>query len=260
MKKLLGANFGNIFTITKTFRNGEIGGDTHNPEFTMLEWYRVNADYKDLMKDCEKLVKTLAKKDQIIYQNHKIDLKTPWEKFSCEELFQKYCKISLDQNRTLKKFKKAAEEKNLDTKFCKDWDDIFFKIFLNNIEPHLGKGKPTFVYDYPSTQAALAKKCTKNPFFAQRFELYIGGIEIANAFSELTDEKEQKARLIEEQKIRKKLKKTIFDIDGEFLASLKSIQQNCAGIALGVDRLFMILMDKKKIDDVLLFPLNKILN
>ncbi|MCK9186141.1 EF-P lysine aminoacylase EpmA [Candidatus Gracilibacteria bacterium] len=260
MKKLLGANFGNIFTITKTFRNGEIGGDTHNPEFTMLEWYRVKADYKDLMKDCEKLVKTLAKKDQIIYQNHKIDLKTPWEKFSCEELFQKYCKISLDQNRTLKKFKKAAEEKNLDTKFCKDWDDIFFKIFLNNIEPHLGKGKPTFVYDYPSTQAALAKKCTKNPFFAQRFELYIGGIEIANAFSELTDEKEQKARLIEEQKIRKKLKKTIFDIDGEFLASLKSIQQNCAGIALGVDRLFMILMDKKKIDDVLLFPLNKILN
>ena len=124
----------------------------------------------------------------------------------------------------------------------------------------IGKQKPTFVYDYPSTQAALAKKSSKNPFFAERFELYIGGVEIANAFSELTDSKEQKTRLIEEQKLRKKLKKTIFDIDGEFLASLESIQQNCAGIALGVDRLFMILMDKKNIDETLLFPLNKILN
>ncbi|MFA6305398.1 MAG: EF-P lysine aminoacylase EpmA [Candidatus Gracilibacteria bacterium] len=260
MKKLLGANFGNIFTITKTFRNGEIGGNLHNPEFTMLEWYRINADYKDLMKDCEKLVKKLAGKNEIIYQNKKISLKTPWEKFSCEELFQKYCKISLDQNRTFKQLKKIAEEKNFDTNFCKDWDDIFFKIFLNHIEPHLGKETPTFVYDYPSTQAALAKKSSKNPFFAERFELYIGGIEIANAYSELTDAKEQKTRLIEEQKLRKKLKKTIFDIDGEFLASLESIQQSCAGIALGVDRLFMILMDKKNIEETLLFPLNKILN
>ncbi len=260
MKKLLGANFGNIFTLTKTFRNGEIGGNFHNPEFTMLEWYRIKADYKNLMKDCENLIKTLAGKSQITYQNHKIDLKAPWEKLSCEELFQKYCKISLDQNRTFKQLKKTAEKNNFDTKFCKDWDDIFFKIFLNHIEPHLGKQKPTFVYDYPSTQAALAKKSSKNPFFAERFELYIGGVEIANAFSELTDSKEQKTRLIEEQKLRKKLKKTIFDIDGEFLASLESIQQNCAGIALGVDRLFMILMDKKNIDETLLFPLNKILN
>ena len=258
MKKLLGAGFGNIFNITKVFRNGEIGGDTHNPEFTMIEWYREKADYKDLMKDCEKLILSLT--DSITYQGQTIDISLPWDRISTRELFLQYCNLDLLENKTFAQFKKTADRLNYDTNACEDWDDIFFKIFLNHIEPHLGKEKPIFVYDYPSTQAALAKKSATNPFFAERFELYIAGIELCNAFSELTDSNEQRERLLEEQKLRKKLGKTVFPIDEEFLASLESIHYESAGIALGLDRLFMVLLDKKSIEEVLLFPLSKLIN
>jgi lysyl-tRNA synthetase class 2 len=274
MKKLLGAEFGNIFNITKVFRNGEIGGDLHNPEFTMLEWYRTEATYTDLMKDCENLILSLVgnllpREDSqsikttphlLTYQSQTINLTPPWLRLSTNQLFQKYCKIDLLKNRTLQKFKKTADEKHFDTKNCKDWDDIYFKIFLNHIEPNLPKNKPIFIYDYPSTQAALAKKKKSNPFFAERFELYIAGIELANAFSELINPTEQRKRLKEEQLLRKKLNKTVFDIDEEFLSGLASIKKPCAGIAMGIDRLFMLLTDKKNIEEVLLFPLNKMLN
>ncbi len=258
MKKLLGAGFGNIFNITKVFRNGEIGGKTHNPEFTMIEWYREKADYKEIMEDCENLICSLT--DRLIYQGQEIDLSLPWDRISTHELFLNYCKIDLLKNQTFEEFKFTAEKLGYDTNACEDWDDIFFKIFLNHIEPHLGKEKPIFVYDYPSTQAALAKKSSKNPFFAERFELYIAGIELCNAFSELTDANEQRERLLEEQKLRKKLGKTVFPIDEEFLASLESIHYESAGIALGLDRLFMVLLDKKSIEEVLLFPLSKMIN
>lgn len=243
MKKLLGANYGNIFNITKTFRNGE-SSKTHNPEFTMIEWYRENADYTDIMKDCENLISSFA--PQITYQGKQINLTPPWPRKSVNELFQEYCQIDLTSPQPFK---------NQDTQGCETWDDKFFKIFLNEIEPHLGQDKPVIVYDYPSTQAALAKKSTKTPFFAERFELYIAGLELANAFSELIDPQEQRIRLKQEQEERKALNKTVFPIDEEFLSSLESIQQPCAGIALGLDRLFMLLMDKKSINDVLLFPL-----
>ncbi|MBI4975505.1 EF-P lysine aminoacylase GenX [Candidatus Peregrinibacteria bacterium] len=259
MKKLLGQGLKKIFNITKVFRNGEISETRHNPEFTMIEWYRQKADYKDLMKDCENLIKSLATKSTINYQNHKININKPWERLSTNELFMKYCKIDLTKNRDLKTFKKIALEKKFDTNGCKDWDDIFFKIFLNHIEPNLGFKKPTFVYDYPTTQAALAKKKKSNPFFAERFELYIAGVEITNAFSELIDPKEQRQRLQEEQNLRKRLGKTVFDIDEEFLASLKSIRYPSAGIALGIDRLFMILLNKKNMEDTLLFPIKTLL-
>ncbi len=258
MKKLLGADFGNIFQLTKVFRNGEIGGDLHNPEFTMLEWYRTNANYHKIMEDCEDLLSHLT--DSITYQGKEISLKKPWTRISVNQLFKTHCQIDLLKNKTFNQLQKSAAEKNFDTAGCENWDDLFFKIFLNQIEPHLGFERPTIVYDYPSSQAALAKKSEKEPFFAERFELYIAGIELANAFSELIDANEQRSRLKEEQKLRKKLKKTVFDIDEEFLASLESITHPCSGIALGVDRLFMLLLDKKSIEEVLLFPLNKILN
>jgi len=260
MKKLLGEGFGNIFQITKTFRNMELGGNLHNPEFTMIEWYRKNANYFDIMKDCENLITHLTGKESLTYQKQKISLKKPWPRISVNELFVRNCGIDLNENKTFATFKKTATQKNLDINHCRDWDEIFFKIFLNYIEPNLPKDRPIFVYDYPASQAALAKILKKNPFFAERFELYIGGIEIANAFSELLDAKEQRKRLIYEQKVRKKLKKTVFDIDEEFLARLESISRPCAGIALGLDRLFMLLLDKKSIEEVILFPVTQMLN
>ncbi len=264
MKKLLGAQFPNIFNLTKVFRNGEINSLTHNPEFTMLEWYRQNATYENIMNDCENLIRYLAQSttespEILIYQDYKIDLSTPFLRISTEDLFQQHLNLSLEQNLTFEAFKTAAQAKNLDTEACLTWDDIFFKLFLNHIEPTLGFSQPTIVYDYPATQAALAKRSQTNPFFAERFELYIAGIELANAFSELIDPEEQRLRLQEEQKERQTLNKTVFDIDEEFLDSLKYITKPCAGIALGLDRLIMLLTDKKSINDVLLFPLNKML-
>lgn len=276
MKKLLGAGFENIFTITKVFRNTEIFGNLHSPEFTMLEWYREKANYKNLMRDCENLLAHLVPSKKLIYQSKKIDLKTPWPRISTHKLFLKYCKIDLLKNRTLSQFKKTAKENHYDTNGCQNWNDIFFKIFLNHIEPKLSKVaaqhehattnrnpaatvRPLFIYDYPASQAALAKISPKNPFFAERFELYIAGIELANAFSELTNAKEQKIRLKDEQKLRKKLKKTVFDIDEEFLKSLESMHKQTAGIAMGIDRLMMLLLDKPSIEDVLLFPLGHML-
>lgn len=247
MKKLLGAGFGNIFQITKVFRNGESHGALHNQEFTMLEWYRENANYFDLMEDCEKLITSLTNA-----------YPAPWKKSSINELFLSFCKIDLLKNKTFKKFQKTAKALKYDTNGCNTWDDIFFKIFLNHIEPNL-PNDPIFIYDYPVSQAALAKKKNTNSFFAERFELYIAGTELANAYSELIDGKEQKARLKEEQKLRKQLNKTVFDIDEEFIQSLKSITRPCAGIALGIDRLIMLLLNKKDIKDVLLFPLSTLL-
>lgn len=259
MKKLIGGGFKNIYTLTKVFRNGEVGGGRHNPEFTMLEWYRSTSTYLDLMKDCENLVIHLAGKKTIKYDHKEISLEKPWDRKSIHELFLQYCRIDLLKNKDFKTFSKTAKDHRTSISGCKDWDDIFFKIFLNEIEPYLGMKKPIFVYDYPVSQAALAKKKDKNSFWAERFELYIGGNEIANAYSELLDKKEQKERLLEEQKLRKKLGKIAFDIDEEFLTSLESIPTSLAGIALGIDRLFMVLLDKKHIEDVLLFPITNLL-
>lgn len=243
MKKLLGEGFSNIFNITKVFRNGEIGGPGHNPEFTMLEWYRKDANYKNIMHDCEELLSQLSDK-----------YPKPWTRVSVHQLFLEHCEIELHDHEDYESFKKIAEKKGYSTVGCNDWDDVFFKIFLNSIEPKLAEMGAVIVYDYPATQAALAKKSHTNPFWAERFELYIDGVEIANAFSELIDPQEQRQRLEQEQETRRKFKKPVFDIDEEFLSSLGQIKTPCAGIALGIDRLIMLLLDKRSIEDVILFP------
>lgn len=261
MKKLLAtqsedgtSSYPQIFNITKVFRNGELGSDTHNPEFTMLEWYRTDADYKTIMDDCENLIAAL----QEFSTDTQASSKAPFLRKSTRELFLEYLKIDLLENRTFEKFRATADSLDLDTNACTDWDDIFFKLFLNHIERNLGHDAPTIVYDYPSTQAALAKKSATEPFFAERFELYINGIELANAFTELTNPNEQRERLLEEQALRKKMNKTILPIDEEFLSSLESLHRtgkNYAGIALGIDRLIMVLLGKKSIAEVLHFPI-----
>lgn len=274
MKKLLarnqsGEDFSKIYTLAKVFRNGEFGGGRHNPEFTMLEWYRLNADYTKIMEDCENLVLSLTDgKTTITHQGHPIDLTPPWPRISVNELFIQTCGIDLLENRDKETLQKTAENylktqnKPYTLDACETWDEIFYKIFLNDIEPNLGKTldgkqKPIIVYNYPSTQRALAKKHDKEPFWVERFELYIAGQELCNAFSELTDADEQRLRFEEDLQTREKMGKTIFPIDEEFLTGLKSLTQPCAGNALGVDRLIMILLDKTKIEDVIFFPVTK---
>jgi lysyl-tRNA synthetase class 2 len=226
MKKLLAAGFPRIYQLTKCFRNGEDFGGRHNPEFTMLEWYRAGADYRDLMEETEELVAAAGKAVGRTFA-------WPFERLSVETAFRKYA----DRDAL-----ELAED-----------EPEYHRIFLNEIEPRLGEDRPTFLHDYPASMAALSRTA-KDPRFAERFELYIDGLEVANAFSELTDAKEQKRRLEEEREFRKKLGRNPYDLDLDFIAALESGMPESAGIALGVDRLVMALLGEKDIGRTLAFP------
>ena len=240
-KKLLAAGFENIFEITRAFRAGEHFGGLHNPEFTMIEWYRTNADYTAIMDDVEKLVQYVA--GQISPEQAR-RVEGPWERLTVAEAFQKYTNVNLDEVRD---------------------DTEFFKIFLTHIEPKLGQERPTILYEYPARMAALARIVAKprstsglaTEYIAERFEVYIAGMELGNAFSELNDAQEQRRRFMEEQKLRKELGKEVIPIDEDFLDAIGNMPPS-AGIALGVDRLVMLLTGAKNIEEVLTFPANEL--
>ncbi len=228
MKKLLGSGMEKIFTITKVFRNEEELGGTHNPEFTMLEWYQQGADYHACMDETEALVKTCAAKFGRVLPAFK--------RARIADLFDQYALVPLEK----------LEAKPGDT-----MSDAFYRVFLS-IEPKISEG-PIFVYDYPVYQAALSR-LTPDGKYGERFELYMDGLELCNAFTELTDSVEQRQRFEEEAEERRTLGKTVFPIDEELLRLLPSVRQPTFGNALGLDRLLMIATGKKSIEDVLLFP------
>ena len=234
MKRLLSAGYERIFQICRCFRKYE-RGQKHLPEMTLLEWYRAGADYTVLMAETEDLVRHIAKSlgtgETISYQGQTIHLTSPWEKLSVKEAFKRFADTSPE---------KALSEERFD------------EIMGLAIEPNLGLKKPTFLLDYPAQKAALAKRKTDNPEIAERFELYISGIELCNAFSELTDEKEQRKRFEQETDFQKAMGKTVYPMPENFLKSLDRMRPS-AGCAMGVDRLVMLFADTRNIDDVVAF-------
>jgi len=255
MKKLLAAGYRNIFQITKAFRNNESFGGLHNPEFTILEWYRQNASYVNIMMDTEELVlfilASLGLPKIIDYQGKKIDFSAPWERLSVGEAMKKYAGVSDLSYGTLVG---AAKEKGYEVADGEAYDSVFFKIFLNEVESKFNPGRPVILYDYPAELAALAKRKDGNPSLAERFEVYVGGLELANAFGELLNADEQKERFSEEQKIRGAEGKKVYPIDDDFIDALASGIAPSGGIALGIDRLVMLLTGRKNIEDVIFFP------
>ena len=231
MKKLLADGFEKIYTICSCFRNGESPSSLHNTEFKMLEWYRANSDYNKIMQDTENLIYNINKKlnnsDFLEYQGKKIDLSPPWPRIKFSDIYPE-------------KIKSEQDEK------------IFHQVFADEIEPGLGWDKPVIIQDYPACMAALSK--LKNKDTAERFEVYIAGIELANAFSELTDWEEQKKRLEQELELRKDLEKQIYPIDNTFIETLKCGMPESGGIAMGVDRLIMLLTNSRSLKEVILFP------
>ncbi|GIK83684.1 MAG: EF-P lysine aminoacylase GenX [Patescibacteria group bacterium] len=266
MKKLLAAGTGSIFTICKSFRNGEGISSFHNPEFSILEWYRVDADYTDVMKDCEDLLLFILKKlelnangkNKLEYQATEYDLSSPWERISVSEAFQKYAGVSKEDMLDEKKIVKIAKSKGYLVSEFTTWEEAYNQILLNEIEPHLGKSKPTILYDYPASQAALSKKKDSDPRFAERFEFYLAGIELGNAFSELTDADEQEARMVADLQYRKELGKVEYKIDSDFISALRLGLPRTGGIAVGVDRLVMLFANVPSIKDTLLFPVDDV--
>ncbi len=284
IKKMIALGLGNCFEITKSFRNTEIGSDLHHPEFTILEWYRVNATYKDLMNDCEELFCYLFQKINLkdknnfknckknkqtfIYQNKKIDLTRPWERLSIKKAFKIFAGVEFDQivsdkfafnqsdNLSLQMIRKIAYKKGYKISPKNNWEEIFNQIFLNEVEPKLCKyKKPVFLYDYPKPLAALAKIKQDDPRFVERFELYIAGLELADCYTELTDANEQKRRFKQELAKIKQLKKNFVKPDNDYIKALENGLPNCSGIALGIDRIVMLFADKTKINEVIFFPL-----
>jgi lysyl-tRNA synthetase class 2 len=261
MKKMLAAGFDNIFSICKTFRDEESFGGTHNPEFTMIEWYRKNADYFNIMDDTENLFKFISTKKISGFDEKFVKkIQQPWLRKSMKEIWQEFVGVNLDEYLTTEKMAQLCREKGLDIENGLEYEDYFYALFLNLIEPKLGFDAPVFIYLYPKQMAALAKFSAEDSRYAERFELYIDGLELANAFSELTEAKEQRERLLEERALRGKLGKEIFALDEDFLQALEMELPKMAGIALGVDRLIQIFLACKNIDNVLTLPMSKLFN
>lgn len=264
MKKLLVAGEEKIFQLCPTFRNAE-EGETHFPEFTMLEWYRIGTTYTKMMQDTIDLVRSCAKAvgcDTATYNGKHNPLFKRWEKLTVAQAFQKYAHINLW--RTLpaeptlepdpKALRKEAEKQGIQCSASDRFEDIFFRIMFAKIEPHLGEKVPTILYDYPTCLGALARKSPKKPLVCERFEAYVCGLELCNAFSELTDAKEQAQRFHYDQQMQKKLYGTCVPIDTDFLQALEQGMPACAGNAVGVDRLIMLLTGQSDIHAVLWVP------
>ena len=234
MKQLLTAGFPQIFQICKCFRHHE-RGRKHLPELTMLEWYRAGGNYLDLMQECEELVcfvaHQLGKRGRLIYRNRPIEFARPWLRMSVTEAFDRFGSVSMQEAL-------AA--------------DSFDEVMALDIEPNLGAPNPVFLYNYPSRHGALARLNSRNPLLAERFELYIAGIELCNGFSELTDAAEQRDRFEKELLLRQSLNKPSYPMPEKFLQVLADMPAS-AGNALRIDRLVMLLADADKIDDVVAF-------
>jgi lysyl-tRNA synthetase class 2 len=258
IKKLLVAGIGNCYALTKSFRNMETGSLLHNPEFTILEWYRAGVDYKAIMKDCEELLlaiaRQLGKGTTITYQGKKVQLAHPWERLTVAAAFAKWAHVDFGDFLDEKTARQIAKAKGYKVETPTTWEELFNQIFLNEVEPHLGRGKPTILYEFPGSMGALARKKPGDSRFAERFEFYIEGLELGDCYSELTDPKEQEARFKQELKELKRLGKTVYDFDHDFIDALNAGMPQAAGIAVGVDRLVMLFADTADIRATLFFP------
>jgi lysyl-tRNA synthetase class 2 len=262
MKKLLVAGVPLLFQLTHCYRNADRSA-THHPEFTMLEWYRADADYRRLMEDCTALLRaalTAAGNANFTWRGAICDPNAAWDHVTVADAFARHCGIDVlatapdPQSPSLALLADAAAPLGIAPHAGDEWEDLFFRIFLDRIEPRLGIGAPTILYDYPISMAALSRAKLGDPQVAERFELYVCGLELANGFGELIDAEEQRRRFLEDQAKKQSLYGTIYPIDDGFLAALAFGMPECAGIALGVDRLVMLASGAERIDDVLWAP------
>jgi lysyl-tRNA synthetase class 2 len=252
MKRLLAEGFGSVFQIGKVFRNGEVS-PAHNPEFTMLEFYRSPGSAEEICADLELLCAAAA---QALGNRSDVAFATPFERLTVREALAQHAQLELPGGTwpAGPALKAAAEAKGF--KFTGDprgFDEVFFQIFLNAVEPQLGRTRPTFLTEYPASMAALARLKPGDPSVAERFELYVAGMELANGFGELNDAAEQRRRLVAEQEQRRAAGRPVYPLDERFLAAVGNMPPS-GGVAVGLDRLLMLLLGAKTIEDVLLFP------
>lgn len=242
MKRLLVGGVPRCFQLARCFRRGE-EGDRHNREFVMLEWYRAFADMDDVLRDTEELVRLVAQEisggTEIQAGGVTVDVGAPFERTTVARAFERYAGI--DEARALR----LAEED----------EDRFFRLLVERVEPKIAKSpRPVFVTGYPASQASLARLSPADPRVCERFELYVGGVELCNGFGELTDPVEQRARFVRDQEQRALQGKPVYPVDERFLGALAEGLPRAAGNALGLDRLLCLCLGASAIGDVMGFP------
>lgn len=262
MKRLLArGGFPRIYQLARVFRDGEVS-PTHNPEFTLLELYAAPGDAEAVMEQVEWAVAAAAAalngtpsapaRAERGRARQAIDLSPPYERLPCREAFLRHAgfdPLPLDAAALAL----AARAAGVRVQDGTSWDDAFTQVLLELVEPALGLDRPVFLTEYPASQAALSRLKPGDPRVAERFELYAGGLELCNGFSELTDPAEQRARFLQEQAERARLGRAVFPLDERLLAALASMPP-AGGVAVGVDRLLMLLTGARTIAEVLLFP------
>ncbi|MEW5755083.1 MAG: EF-P lysine aminoacylase EpmA [Pseudomonadota bacterium] len=247
MKRLLAAGSGPIYQLCKVFRQGE-RGRRHNPEFTMLEWYRPQWDHHALMDEVEALIRAVLPEGNAL---------GPTERLSYVEALRRHAGIdpleaSIDQ------LAKCAQGHGITLASAMEQRDDWLDLLMSHVvEPRLGKTGLCFIHDYPRSQAALARISPEDSRLAQRFELYYRGVELANGFHELTDAAEQRARFEADLERRRTLGLDVVPMDERLLAALEAGLTSCAGVALGVDRLCMLLCAAERIDEVISFTFER---
>ncbi|MCB9961630.1 MAG: EF-P lysine aminoacylase GenX [Rhodobiaceae bacterium] len=257
-KKLLAAGEGRIVDFSRVFRNRETG-PLHSPEFTMIEWYRAGASLDDVMQDAAALCRTASEttgRTVFVWNGRECDPALPPERLTLTDAFGRHAGIDLEAVLDdAEGLRQAARNAGVGVADDASWSDIFSAILVTRIEPELGNGRLTLLYNYPLTEAALARACPGDPRFAERFELYACGVELANGFHELTDADEQRARFEADMALKEALYGERYPIDEDFLAALEAMP-DASGVALGFDRLAMLATGARSVHDVQWTPVD----
>lgn len=247
MKRLLAAGSGSIYQVCKAFRGGE-RGRWHNPEFTILEWYRVGWDVHRLMREVAALIETL------LAGSHRLE---PAAHVGYADLMRRHAGID-PHEASIRALRRAVEDgpSPIDTSGL-DRDDLLSRLFGERVEPRFAPDRVTVVFDYPASQAAMAQLNASDPRTAERFEAYVGDIELANGYGELRDPTEQRQRLEHDLASRRRTGRPLPPVPSRFLAALESGLPPCAGVALGLDRLLGLELGAGSIDEVISFPIER---
>lgn len=262
LKRLLAGGLERVYSVAKCFRRGE-AGPHHNPEFTMVEWYRSPGTWQEIAGDvaelCVAVVEAIAGRPRLQYQGEVLDLSLPWPSLTVAEAMERYARVRVDGDEPARVLaEKGRRAGHRVPPEVTAWDDVFFHIFLDAVEPHLGRGRPTVLHDWPAPLGALARRKPSDPRVVERFEVYAGGLELCNGFGELTDPVEQRQRFESDLDERVSRGLSQYPIDEKFLAALAEGLPDCAGVALGIDRLMMLACDAATLREVVAFTIDEL--
>ncbi|MBE7451901.1 MAG: EF-P lysine aminoacylase GenX [Kofleriaceae bacterium] len=257
MKRLLAAGMERIYQLGRCFRAGE-DGPHHQREFTMLEWYRAWEGLDAIAADTEALVAHVATavngRPEVKVGGRVIRVEPPWLRLSVADAMRAHAGVAVRGDETVAELAAAVQAAGIDLRGARHWDDVFFTAFVERVEPALAAiDRPLFLHDWPAPLGALARRRPDDPRVVERFEAYVGGVELANAFGELTDPVEQRARFEDDLAVRRDRGLATYPLDEKLLAALAEGLPPCAGIALGVDRLAMLVLGAATIGEVSAF-------